>query len=375
MSNLYALALFAAGLNGESARIVHIPGSLGEVPQLARYTAEPLLAAATKAHLEAQGIDAQVQRAHGILLPAVAVRRARPEGGVTLVVPTRNRAGLLRRAVASLRAGLDAVGGDLIIVDNDSADAEALALLAELEGAGARVLRVPGPFNWAHLINRATPAATSEFLCVVDGALEAADDRWLDEMLRRMADPGIAAVGPLLLDPCGIVQHAGCVLGPGFDVADAFRGQLGTDAGYGDLLKVAHEVSALSAACLLTRRASFDAMGGLDESRFPRVYPAVDYCLKLRERGGRIVLTPRARLIDHRTEGRGNATAPLLAAQHAREQRALRARWGEALAADPYYSPLLGLDGTPFSALAWPPRSFAARLNVSPAPVAVAPGW
>ncbi|BBF92695.1 glycosyltransferase [Blastochloris tepida] len=374
-SNLYALALFAAGQNGDSAKIVHLPGSLGEVPQIARHTAEPLLAAATRAHLEAQGVDAQVQRAHGILLPAVAVRRARPEGRVTLVMPTRNRGRVLRRAALSLRAGLDAVGGELIIADSDSTDAETLSLLAELEGEGAHVLRVPGPFGWAHLVNRAAATATNEFLCVVDDAIEAADDRWLDEMLRRMTDPGIAAVGPLLLTPSGLVRHAGCVLGPGFDVADAFGGQLGTDAGYGDLLKVAHEVSALSASCLLTRRAAFEAVGGLDESRFPRFYPAIDYCLKLRAQGGpiggRIVLTPRARLIDHRD----SATAPLLAAQHARELRALRARWGEALMADPCYSPLLGLDGTPFSALAWPPRSFAPRLNFSPPPVAVPPGW
>ncbi|WP_170263429.1 glycosyltransferase family 2 protein [Blastochloris sulfoviridis] len=374
-ANLYALALFAAGQNGDSAKTVHIPGSLGEVPQIARHTAEPLLAAATKAHLEAQGIDAQVQRAHGVLLPAVAVRRARPEGRVTLAVPSRNRGRMLRRAALSLRAGLDAVGGDLIIVDNDSTDTETLSLLAELEGEGAHVLRVPGPFGWAHLVNRAAATTKTEFLCVADDAVEAADDRWLDEMLRRMADPGIAAVGPLLLSPGGLVRHAGCVLGPGFDVADAFRGQLGTDAGYGDLLKVAHEVSALSASCLLTRRAAFEAVGGMDESRFPRVYPTVDYCLKLRAQGGRIVLTPRARLIDHRTEGRDTTPGSVLAPQHAREQRALRARWGEALVADPCYSPLLGLDGTPFSALAWPPRSFAPRLNFSPPPVAVPPGW
>jgi hypothetical protein len=52
----------------------------------------------------------------------------------------------------------------------------------------------------------------------------------------------------------------------------------------------------------------------------------------------------------------------------------LRARWGECLADDPYYNPVLSLDPVPFSGLAWPPRSMAPRTNNAPKPVDTLPG-
>jgi hypothetical protein len=94
-----------------------------------------------------------------------------------------------------------------------------------------------------------------------------------------------------------------------------------------------------------------------------------DLCLRLRAAGRRIVVTPHARLVDTRPP-----LAPALPAM-ARELRAFRARWGEALAADPFYSPLLSLDAAPWSALACPPRDARARRPAAPAPVDVPPGF
>src|SRR5262249_43952830 len=134
-------------------------------------------------------------------------------------------------------------------------------------------------------------------VCILDDAVKASDELWLDEMLGRIAQRDVGAVGAQLIWPSGVVQHGGIVLGSSFATAPAFNDRIVTDVGYGDLLRVAHECSAVSAACLVTKRRDFLAVGGMDEVRFPVNFSDVDYCLKLRAAGKRIVFTPHAKLV------------------------------------------------------------------------------
>jgi O-antigen biosynthesis protein len=210
---------------------------------------------------------------------------------------------------------------------------------------------------------------------LLNNDVQATDDQWLREMLGRMSEEGVGAVGALLLWPSGVVQHGGTVLGSSFAATHAFCDRFHTDPGYADLLCVAHECSAVTAACLLTRRSDYLEVGGMDEVHFPVSFNDVDYCLKLRAKGKRIIFTPHARLLHLESASRGDDTQPDRAARFERELRNLRARWGECLIADPYYSPILSLDATPFSALAWPPRDRNARTRTAPVPSAVPPGF
>ena len=73
--------------------------------------------------------------------------------------------------------------------------------------------------------------------------------------------------------------------------------------------------------------------------------------------------------------GRGLDRAGDKAMRFERELRNLRNKWGDALIDDPYYNPVLSLDPVPFSALAWPPRRRAPRLNLPPRPVNLPPGF
>ncbi|MEO6784338.1 MAG: hypothetical protein ABI407_22390 [Bradyrhizobium sp.] len=192
--------------------------------------------------------------------------------------------------------------------------------------------------------------------------IQANDPDWLDEMLGRIADPDVGAVGALLLWPSGVIQHGGVVLGPNFAATHAFNDRLADDPGYGDLLRVAHECSAVTAACLLTRRSDYLDVGGMDEVRLTVSFNDVDYCLRLREAGKRIIFTPHARLTHLESASRGHDSRRDRSARFGRELQVLRSRWGQVLIDDPYYNPTLSLDAVPFSA-AWPPRSLKARGN------------
>ena len=119
-------------------------------------------------------------------------------------------------------------------------------------------------------------------ICILNDDVNALDEQWLDEMLSRIAQRDVGAVGAQLIWPSGVVQHGGIVLGSSFAAAHAFSDRIDTDVGYGDLLRVAHECSAVTAACLVTRRRDFLEVGGMDEVRFPVNFSDVDYCLNLR---------------------------------------------------------------------------------------------
>jgi GT2 family glycosyltransferase len=367
VSNLYRL--FNSVLDDEAssaADIVHLPVPLGTLPAFDAGAAAEGLANASRAFLQRKGVDASVTPRRGGAFPAARVIRSIEPLSVTIIIPTRNQRRLLEGCLDSIGPAVERRNAEILVVDNDSSDRDTVDYLSALEKRRATVLRVAGPFNFARLNNCAAAVAGGEILCLLNDDVQALHDLWLDEMLSRIAERDVGAVGALLLWPSGVVQHGGVVLGPRFEAAHAFRDRIDGDGGYGDLLRVAHECSAVTAACLMTRRCDYLEVGGMDETHLPVNFNDVDYCLKLRARGRRIVFTPDARLTHRESASRGLDHSPDRRPRLERELRNLRAKWGAALAADPYYNPILGLDPNPFSALAWPVRDIGPRVNRPP---------
>jgi hypothetical protein len=89
---------------------------------------------------------------------------------------------------------------------------------------------------------------------------------------------------------------------------------------------------AVTGACLMTPRPVFEKVHGFDR-RFPLNYNDVDYCLRVRERGLRVVYTPYAQLYHHEAVSKdGGATV------HPSELQLFKKLWGERYALDPYYN-------------------------------------
>jgi GT2 family glycosyltransferase len=118
--------------------------------------------------------------------------------------------------------------------------------------------------------------------------------------------------------------------------------------------RLAQDVSAVTGACLAVRRSVYESVGGLDDA-FPVAFNDVDFCLRVRSRGLRVVWTPFAELVHHESHSRGSDLAGNARERHAAEREAFVARWGAILTSDPAYSPNLSLEREDF-ALAWPPR-------------------
>jgi GT2 family glycosyltransferase len=348
------------------AGFLHLPGALGTMPGFDRTKAARLLSAASRLHLRTRGIDAEVAEQRGNLFPAVRIRRPFARLRTTVIVPTRDRLSLLRTCLDSITPAIERCRANILVVDNDSSDRDAVAFLADLPRRGIQTLRLEGPFNFARLNNHAVATLDTDILCLLNNDIEAGSADWLEEMLTRLSEPDVGAVGALLTLPGGVVQHGGVVLGMNFSVAHACTDRVGDDPGFLDQLLVAHECSAVTAACLLTRRSDYLAVGGMDESRFAVAFNDVDYCLRLREARKRVVFTPHAKLIHAESASRGNDNRAGRRDRFEHELNLLRARWGEALNDDPAYNPQLSRDGIPYGGLAWPPGRRTPRYNNSP---------
>ena len=352
---------------------VHVPGFLAKVPRIDFGDGAKLLAEAAIHHLEARGVAATVEPSSGALFPCAWVRRAPVRAKVSVLIPTRDRFDLLRPCVESIRRTVSFDDHELIVIDNDTSDPETLDYLEVIKSKHVKVASLSGSFNLAQLINQGAAHACGEFMLMLSNSVCAREMGWLEEMLGRAAESDVGAVGAALLWPSGVVQHGGMVLGVGFAPGPAFSDRIDGDPGYADQLIVAHECGAVAGGCLMTPRDVFLGLGGLDGVRFPLEYHEVDYCLRLRSRGFRVVLAPRARLV--RGESAHNPRRQAHSAVAVHELARFRARWGEVQIEDPCYSPLLSLNGAPYSGLAWPPRSIAPRLPKWPPPRPLPPGF
>lgn len=282
-----------------------------------------------------------------------------PAPQVTIIIPTRNGLALMEACLEGLLKRTDYPAFDIIVCDNDSDDPALLARFEEWSrDPRFRVLPCPGPFNYSVINNRAAREAKGEILLLLNNDTEIRHPDWLREMVSHAVRPEIGAVGARLLFPSLRVQHAGTVLGlAGLAGHDMLHTPQKSHGPY-DLLCLTRRVSAVTAACLAVRREAFLAVGGFDEEGLRVAYNDVDLCLKLRAAGLSNLVTPHAELLHKESATRGDDMSPTHKARWLTERATMRARWGDALVTDPYYSPLLSID-PPARILANAPRRLA----------------
>ncbi|MCJ2013864.1 glycosyltransferase family 2 protein [Methylobacterium sp. J-076] len=262
-----------------------------------------------------------------------------PPPTVSVIVPTRDRAELLEVTLDGLLHRTDYPAIEVLIVDNDSREPATAALFARhRDDPRVRVVPVPGPFNFSDLSNRGAAAAAGPVLLFLNNDIEVIEPGWLTEMVRQAVRPEIGAVGAKLLYPDRTIQHGGIVLGIDGVAGHSHLGMPEADPGYFARMVLAHEVSAVTGACLALRAEVFARVGGFDAEALKVAFNDVDLCLKIRAAGHRIVWTPFATLIHHESKSRGPEDTPEKKARFEAETRVMLGRWGAELRADPYYN-------------------------------------
>lgn len=252
-----------------------------------------------------------------------------PATSVALVLPlpeaSAATAPALRHAADSWLAATHR-SWQLVMAGGEEALALCSAALADTLPA-ERLLTVPAgaATDRPALANLAARASGAEHVVLLESPVEALSPDWLRRLIGFAARPGIAAAGALTVTGDGRAEHGGVVVDDGLPLPLLHGAHAGEPSAPG-VLRLSSNLSAVSGV-VATARATFDALGGLDETLGELA--EVDYCLRAREQGLRIVFVPDA-VLRH--------VGPLPVNDLDALAR-FRARWRDRLDGDPYYNP------------------------------------
>ncbi|CAN0653710.1 O-antigen biosynthesis protein [Nitratireductor aquimarinus] len=302
---------------------------------------------ALQEHAQRQKLNVEVEFAPNTPFYRFHFRLPPSKPLVSLIIPTRDNAALLRNCIQSIGSKTSYRNYEIIIVNNGSISEESLLYLDFLRGLeNVKVLDIDIPFNYSRLNNIAVEYCRGEILGLLNDDVEIINPEWLTEMVSWAAQDAIGCVGAKLYYADGRIQHAGVITGLG-GVAGHSHKFFGRDEpGYFYRLKVLQNVSAVTGACLVIRKHVYAEVGGLDEVNLPVAFNDVDLCLKVGEAGYRNVWTPYAELYHLESVSRGSEDNPEKVRRFQSEIAYMKKRWK--LSPDPFYSPNLTLDSEDF---------------------------
>jgi O-antigen biosynthesis protein len=348
----------------EADKIARIPRVLYHWRALAQSTAASTSAkeyahvAAVRAvqeHLDVRNIKASVEPREFGIYQRVRYPLPSEHPLVSIIIPSRDQSALLEKCIASILQKSDYANFEVIILENESVEEQTRELYRRLrQERRIRVLEAAGEFNFSRLINLGASHARGPIFLLLNNDVQIMNSDCLVELVSQVSRPGVGIVGARLWYPNGTLQHGGVILGAG-GVASHIDSIRREDPGYFARQHLTQDFCAVTAACLMVRREVFEKLGGFDESQLPVTFNDVDFCLRARELGWRIIYTPYAELTHHESVSRGVENTTEKQRRFFKESEFLLKRWGPLIQNDPSYNPNLSLGEKRFE-LAFPPR-------------------
>ena len=318
--------------------------------------AKPYVAEAAKKalrdHLTRTGAEGEV--CDGLFPSTYRVKWAIPgEPKVSVLIPNKDHTEDLETCLYSIYSKTEWENYEVIVIENNSNDPKTFEYYekAKQRYENLKVVRYEGGFNFSAINNLGRKAAEGEYLLLLNNDVEIRNGDWMTEMLRQCARPGGAGLcGAMLYYPDETLQHAGVVTGLGGYAGHSHKYAQAGHSGYMFRAATVQNFSAVTAACLLVSAKVYDEMNGLDEA-FTVAFNDVDFCLRVRDAGYRVVWTPYAQLTHFESKSRGlDEKDAAKKARFATEQQRLYAvHTREGILNDPYYNPSLTKDREDFS--------------------------
>ncbi len=340
---------FLLRISETTSKIGHIPkvlyhwraieGSIAATSN-AKGEIESLQCAAVRSHLERIGLSREVL-AHPIYAHRTTIKpfKSSEEARVSIIIPSKNRPEHIGRCLQSIFGRTTYQNLEVIVVDNGTTDNEALRILSSYP---IKVVPYNEQFNYSKANNLGADCSTGDVLILLNNDTEVITTNWIEVLLSNLDQDDVGVVGPMLLYPDLTVQHAGIVLGPRGTADHVMRGFPWKTDGYAGSLSCVREVSGVTGACLMTRKSTYAEIGGLVE-HYGTHYQDVDYCLRVRAQGKRILHVPDAQLIHYEGATRGSDYDLL-------DRLLLQDSWARELSGgDPYFNPAFSLERLDYS--------------------------
>lgn len=293
---------------------------------------------AVQSHLDRMGLSATVSQSRRPFTYRVRYNTPQEHPLVSIIIPTKDHTEVLDTCISSVIEKTTYDNYEIILVENNSIEAETFSYYERLKKKWPDKITVatwPAEFNFSKLMNFGIEHARGDYLLLLNNDTEVITPSWIEELLGVCARPDVGVVGCRLYYRDDTIQHAGvCVTG-------GVAGHLGKNLprgqwGYFALADAEQDLSAVTAACMMTKRSVFTSVNGFTEE-LSVAFNDIDYCLKVREKGLLVVYTPEAELYHYESLSRGYETSLAKKVRFHREISYMNYRWAEYyVMGDPY---------------------------------------
>lgn len=295
-------------------------------------------------HLKRTGKEAIVKNpgeVPGIYQVKYAVK-GKPK--VSILIPNKDYYQGLKKCLKSILTLTTYENYEILILENNSTEKETFAFYKTIQqNPKIRVLECKEKeFNYSKIINFGVKNATGDFILQLNNDTKLLTPDWLEILLGYAQNKEIGAVGARLYYADKSIQHAGIAYGIAGKAGNLLVGlPYGTHDPFGREAAI-RNVAAVTGACLFCRREIYDEVGFMDETLFKVAFNDVDFCLKILEKGYRVVYNPYIELIHYESKTRGYEDTPEKKARFEEETQNFQTKWNHLLAkGDPYYNPNL----------------------------------
>lgn len=266
---------------------------------------------------------------------------------VSIVIPNKDSVEVLRRCIDSIEEKTDYRNFEILVVENNSTEDATFEYYRTVSERyeNVRIATWDGPFNYSAINNYGVGLTSGKYLLFLNNDTEVIESGWLSSMLSFCQRGDVGAVGAKLLYPDDTVQHAGVMM-----ICCRNEGEMGgpihvfnnldrDDPGYMRRAVISQDLSAVTAACMMTKRSVFEELNGFNED-FEVAFNDVDFCLRVRSLDKLVVFDADALLYHYESFSRGYETGEKKI-RFMREQGKLRTAWAEYYVnGDPYHGPM-----------------------------------
>ena len=278
------------------------------------------------------------------------VQRRISDEKVSILIPFKDKPALLRRCLDSILKRSTFSNYEIVAISNNSTLEQTFDLITKYAENERRLTLIEHnyPFNFPELINRGVECASGTQIVILNNDIEIISPVWLEALLQHSQRAKVGVVGGKLLYPDNTVQHAGIIVGIGGYAGHAHKYFPVENNGYFNRINIVQNVSAVTAAFMMCKRAVFEEVDGFDPA-FPTACNDVDFCLRVREKGYLNIYTPYAEAYHLESASRGYEDTLGKQTRFKREKLSFQTRHRDVLTSgDPYYNRNLSLDAESF---------------------------
>lgn len=259
---------------------------------------------------------------------------------VSIVIPNKDYVKTLKVCINSIKKLTTYENYEIIIVENNSEENETFEYYKKIDGKDKiKVVYFPEKeFNYSKIINFGVKNSTGDYIVQLNNDTELLTPNWLQEMLGFAQRDDVGAVGAELFYPDNTIQHAGIIIGIGGVAGHVFKNLPKGIHGYFSKDAMIQNLSAVTAACIMTPKSIYDEVGYMDE-KFKVAFNDVDFCLKIRQTGKLIVYNPYVQFTHYESKSRGFEDTPEKKKRFQSEVDRFHDKWQSVLdKGDPYYN-------------------------------------